>query len=53
MYEPMDEKHPMNLRPHAAGKAAADHAVLSYASMFDLDAFIMRPFNNYGPDKTL
>lgn len=50
MYEPMDEKHPMNpTTTYAAGKAAADHAVLSYASMFDLDAFIMRPFNNYGP----
>lgn len=49
-YEPMDEKHPINpMTTYAAGKAAADIAVSSYVSMFDLDAFIMRPFNNYGP----
>jgi UDP-glucose 4-epimerase len=50
VYEPMDEKHPR--RPttaYAAGKAAADLAVESYAAMFNLDAFIVRPFNNYGP----
>lgn len=49
-YEPMDEKHPINpTTTYAAGKAAADIAVQSYVKMFDLDAFIVRPFNNYGP----
>ena len=50
LYEPMDEAHPKNpTTTYAAGKAAADHAVESYVKMFDLDAFIVRPFNNYGP----
>jgi UDP-glucose 4-epimerase len=50
VYEPMDEMHPK--RPtttYAAGKAAADVAVESYVNMFDIDAYIVRPFNNYGP----
>ncbi len=50
VYEPMDELHPKNpTTTYAAGKAAADHALESYVKMFDLDAFIVRPFNNYGP----
>jgi UDP-glucose 4-epimerase len=50
VYEPMDEAHPKNpTTTYAAGKAAADYAVESYVKMFDLDAFIVRPFNNYGP----
>lgn len=50
VYEPMDEAHPKNpTTTYAAGKAAADHALESYVKMFDLDAFIVRPFNNYGP----
>lgn len=50
VYEPMDELHPKNpTTTYAAGKAAADHAVESYVEMFDLDAFIVRPFNNFGP----
>ncbi len=50
MYEPMDELHPMNpTTTYAAGKVAADVALKSYVTMFDLDAFIVRPFNNYGP----
>jgi UDP-glucose 4-epimerase len=50
VYEPMDEKHPINpTTTYAAGKAAADIAIQSYVKMFDLDAFIVRPFNNYGP----
>ena len=49
-YEPMDESHPIKpTTTYAAGKAAADIAINSWVSMFDLDAFIMRPFNNYGP----
>lgn len=50
VYEPMDEEHPRNPTTlYAAGKAAADLAVETYVRMFDLDAFIIRPFNNYGP----
>lgn len=50
VYEPMDEKHPRNpTTTYAAGKAAADMAVESYVRMFGVDAFIVRPFNNYGP----
>lgn len=46
----MDENHP--LLPHtsyAASKAATDHLVNSYVDTYDIDAFIVRPFNNYGP----
>lgn len=50
VYEPMDEMHPRNpTTTYAAGKAAADLAVESYVRMFDVDAYIVRPFNNYGP----
>lgn len=50
VYEPMDEAHPRNpTTTYAAGKAAADLAVESYCRMFGVDAFIVRPFNNYGP----
>lgn len=50
VYEPMDEAHPRKpTTTYAAGKAAADLAVESYVRMFDLDAIIVRPFNNYGP----
>lgn len=50
VYEPMDEAHPRNpTTTYAAGKAAADLAVESYVRMFDVDACIVRPFNNYGP----
>lgn len=50
VYEPMDEAHPKNpTTTYAAGKAAADLAVESYVNMFGVDAFIVRPFNNYGP----
>jgi UDP-glucose 4-epimerase len=50
VYEPMDELHPRNpTTTYAAGKAAADMAVESYVRMFGVDAFIVRPFNNYGP----
>lgn len=50
VYEPMDENHPIKpTTTYAAGKAAADIAVHSWVNMFDLDVFIVRPFNNYGP----
>jgi len=47
---PMPEDHPRNpTTPYAAGKAAADLLLQSYARTFDLDVRIVRPFNNYGP----
>jgi UDP-glucose 4-epimerase len=50
VYEPMDENHPMNpTTAYAAGKAAADIMLHSYVKQYGLDAFIVRPFNNYGP----
>ena len=50
IYEPMDELHPKNpTTTYAAGKASADLAVESYVKMFNVDAMIMRPFNNFGP----
>lgn len=50
VYEPMDEDHPrLPTTTYAAGKAAADLLLHSYVEMFDLDSFIVRPFNNYGP----
>mgnify|MGYP001248852080 CR=1 FL=1 len=50
VYEPMDEEHPKApTTTYAGGKVAADMAVESYVNMFDVDAFIVRPFNNYGP----
>lgn len=49
-YEPMDEKHPLvPTTTYAAGKASADLMLETYVRMFDLDAFLVRPFNNYGP----
>ncbi len=49
-YIPMDEKHPESaITPYAASKAAADQVVLSYCKTFNIDAAIVRPFNNYGP----
>ncbi|RNF48795.1 NAD-dependent epimerase/dehydratase family protein [Marinomonas hwangdonensis] len=50
VYEPMDENHPISpTTTYAAGKAAADIAINSWVNMFNVDAFIVRPFNNYGP----
>ena len=47
---PMTEDHPLLAETtYAAGKAAADLALLSYARMFDLDLRVVRPFNYYGP----
>ena len=50
VYEPMDENHPYKATTtYAAGKAAADIMLFSYVNQYKLDAFIVRPFNNYGP----
>jgi UDP-glucose 4-epimerase len=49
-YIPMDEAHPLMVRtPYAAAKAAGDLLLKSYHRTFDLDAAIVRPYNNYGP----
>ena len=49
-YSPMDENHPTDpTTPYAAGKAAADLMVHSFAKISNLDIAIIRPFNNYGP----
>lgn len=49
-YSPMDENHPTDpTTPYAAGKAAADMMVHSFAKVLDMDISIVRPFNNYGP----
>jgi UDP-glucose 4-epimerase len=50
VYEPMDENHPLRATTaYAAGKAAADLLLRAYVNQYELDAFIVRPFNNYGP----
>ena len=50
VYVPMDEDHKLGaLTPYAASKAATDLFVLSYYTVFGIDASIVRPFNNYGP----
>lgn len=47
---PMDEKHPLKpTTPYGAGKAAADHLVISYSMSYGNDIAIIRPFNNFGP----
>jgi len=50
MFRPMTEAHPFNpTTAYAAGKLGADMAVSTYVNMFGVDAYILRPFNNYGP----
>ena len=47
---PMSEEHILSpTTPYAASKAADDHIVLSFCETFNIDAAILRPFNNYGP----
>jgi len=47
---PMNEDHPKNpTTTYAAGKLAADVLLKTYVSMFNLDCYIVRPFNNFGP----
>jgi UDP-glucose 4-epimerase len=50
----LSEQHPMAPRtPYAAAKGAADMLTYSYAQSFGNDFTIIRPFNNYGPRKTV
>lgn len=49
-YVPMPETHPRNpSTPYAASKISADAIIESYIHTFDIDATIIRPFNNFGP----
>ena len=49
-FVPMNEDHPWNSRTaYAAAKGASDLCIKSYVSTFEIDAVIIRPFNNYGP----
>jgi UDP-glucose 4-epimerase len=53
-YVPMDEDHPNNAStPYAASKSAADLIIQSYIKTFNIDATIIRPFNNFGPRQNL
>jgi UDP-glucose 4-epimerase len=46
---PMNESHPLNpTTPYAASKASADLIVTSYVRTFGINAFTVRPFNNFG-----
>lgn len=46
---PMDETHPLHPHtPYAAAKAATDLVALSYATTFNLETVLVRPFNTYG-----
>lgn len=50
----MDENHPLNpMSPYAAAKCGADRLVYSYWQTYQIPAFIIRPFNNYGPNQHL
>lgn len=54
MYVPMNEEHPNNAStPYAASKSAADLIIQSYIKTFNIDATIIRPFNNFGPRQNL
>ncbi|MEO6200809.1 MAG: GDP-mannose 4,6-dehydratase [Cryobacterium sp.] len=49
-YVPMDENHPHDaITPYAASKSATDHIIESYVQTFNIDATVIRPFNNIGP----
>ncbi len=50
VHVPMSENHPLvPCTPYAASKAACDHIVLSYRETYNIDAVVVRPFNNFGP----
>lgn len=49
-YVPMDEEHPHAAStPYASSKSAADLIIQSYVKTFNINATIVRPFNNFGP----
>jgi UDP-glucose 4-epimerase len=53
-YSPMDEDHPHDaITPYAASKSAGDHIIRSYVTTFEIDATVVRPFNNVGPRQNI
>jgi len=47
---PIHESHPLEAQsPYAASKVGADQMALSFHRSFDMDLFVCRPFNTYGP----
>ena len=47
---PIDEAHPLQAQsPYAASKIAADMMANAYALSFGVPAYVLRPFNTYGP----
>jgi len=51
---PITELHPVHAQsPYAATKVAADQLCMAYASSYDLDVTILRPFNTFGPRQSL
>ena len=51
---PITTRHPMRAQsPYAATKVAADQLCLAWASSFDVDVVILRPFNTYGPRQSM
>ncbi len=47
---PIDEEHPLQAQsPYAASKIAADMMASAYALSFSVPAYVLRPFNTYGP----
>ena len=54
LYEPIDEKHPIQPQsPYAATKVSADALVRSYFLSFELPTITVRPFNTFGPRQSL
>jgi UDP-glucose 4-epimerase len=54
LYVPMDELHPHNAStPYAASKSAGDIIIQSYVETYNINATIVRPFNNFGPRQNL
>jgi len=49
-YAPMDERHPLSA-PHVYGasKIAGDRLCHAYIQTYGLNAYIVRPFNTFGP----
>jgi UDP-glucose 4-epimerase len=53
-YVPLDEMHPHNAStPYAASKSAGDIVIQSYVETYNINATIVRPFNNFGPRQNL
>lgn len=52
-YLPIDEKHPIvAFNPYADTKIIGENLCRSYNKYFNINIFIVRPFNIYGPEQT-